>query len=113
MRLTLLVTAALCGLSVAANAAQQKSGAWFAYQPARQICHQGSSPPETIAHVREVFRVEPDVDDTTDDSGKVVSTIISWLADNGVQTWEVHLFRSAGACEDYARTQRPDLKKYD
>jgi len=113
MKSVFLVATALCCLSVASHAAQKKPTGWFTFQPAPQTCQQGMTPSEVIAHVREVFRVDPDVDDTTDDNDKVVSTVISWPAANGVQSWEIHTFRTSSACEDYAKSQRADLHKYD
>lgn len=114
MKTTILAVCLVSSLSVAAHAAaQKKPTGWFAYQPGPQTCAQSSPPPTVIAGVREDFRVDPDVDDTTDDNDKVVSTVISWSQANGVRSWEIHLFRTADACEDYARLRRPDVHKYD
>lgn len=112
MKRLCLVAATLCGLSVAAHAAEQKPAGWFAYQPGPQTCHQ-ESPTAVIAYIRKSFHVDPDVDDTTDDTDRVVSTVITWAQANGLDSWEIHLFRGAEACEDYARSRRSDLHKYD
>jgi hypothetical protein len=117
MKRTLLVTVALCGLSLAAHAAQQKPVHWLTYMPGPQTCERSplKSPSEAMAMVRRLYHVEATARDIDSDDGSIVAVLVYWPTTefpDGMSA-TIRMFRTDDACEAYAKTQRGDPHKYD
>lgn len=112
MKRILLATAALCTISVGANARQPTPKPWFAYQIAEQTCALAETPARFAEIVRSMFKSDVQFHDTTDAVGSVTATRLSWIGFDG-RIMEAHMFRDLSDCGLYAQLRRVDTSRYN